>query len=174
MEMCYTGYMRPYGNQQHLENRRRRAIELLQSGLSMSAVAKKVGSSVSSVFLWKQMHEKDGEQGLDAKPVPGRPTKLTSVQNKKIVNHLLKGALHYGYSTDLWTTRRVAEIIEKKLGVSYHPNHIWRILTGLGWSCQKPEKRAKERNEKTIEQWKEAEWSHIKKLSKTWRPIGIP
>lgn len=165
--------MRPHGNQQQLERRRRQAIELLKKGLSLSAVAREVGSSVSSVFLWKQMHKTKGEEGLKAKPVPGRPAKLKSHQAKKLVKILVKGALNHGYSTDLWTTRRVAEVIDQRLGVSYHPNHIWRLLVGLGWSCQKPEKRAKERNEEAIEQWKRRKWPHIKKRSATWRPIGV-
>lgn len=166
--------MRPNGSQEHLEKRRRRAIELLKKGLNLSAVAAKVGSSPSSVFLWRQQYKKEGEQGLEAKPVPGRPPQLNGRQKNTLTRMLLKGARGCGYSTDLWTTRRVAEVIGKKFGVDYHPNHMWRFLRYLGWSCQKPEKRAYERDEEKIEKWKRYKWPHIKKSQKTWRPSGLP
>jgi len=72
----------------------------------------------------------------------------------------------FGYSTIFWTTRRVAEVIRKEFGIEYHPNHIWRVLTGLGWSCQKPERRARERVEA------EALAGH-KKNTRTWGPSGL-
>lgn len=166
--------MRPHGSQAQLEKRRRHAIELLKKGWTLSAVAKKIGCAVSAVFLWREAFRKDGESGLKAKPAPGRPARLTPRQNQALARILLKGALSCGYSTDLWTTRRVAEVIEERFGVDYHPNHIWRLLVGLGWSCQKPEKRARERDEEAIEHWKRYTWPHIKKRRKAWSPSGLP
>jgi transposase len=69
----------------------------------------------------------------------------------------------HGYATDLWTTRRIATVIEEQLGVTYHPAHLSRVLADIGWSCQKPERRALERNERAIAQWKRAGWVAIKK-----------
>lgn len=69
-----------------------------------------------------------------------------------------------GYRTDLWTTWRVAEVIRRHLGVRYHPNHVRRLLVGLGWSYQKPERRARERDEAAIERWKRVRWPAVKKL----------
>jgi transposase len=166
--------MRPNGSQEQLEKRRRRAIELLQTGLNLSEVAAKVGSSPSSVFLWRQQYKEKGGDGLKAKPVPGRPSQLNGRQKQKLTRILLKGALECGYNTDLWTTRRVADVIDKEFGVDYHPNHMWRFLQYLGWSCQKPEKRAYERDEAKIEHWKRYKWPHIKKRQKTWGFSGIP
>lgn len=166
--------MRPNGSQEQLEKRRRHAIELLKRGLKLSAVAEKIACSPSSVFLWREMFRRKGDKGLKAKPVPGRPPKLSRRQTQGLTRILLKGALSYGYSTDLWTTRRVAEVIEEQCGVRYHPNHLWRFLIGLGWSCQKPEKRARERDEAAIEHWKRYRWPHIKKRRKAWGPSGVP
>jgi transposase len=166
--------MRPHGSQKHLERRRRRAIEWLRRGLSLSAVAAKVGSSVSSVFAWREAFRARGANGLRAKRVPGRPARLSDRQKQMMARLLLKGALRSGYSTDLWTTRRVAEVIRKRFGVDYHPNHLWRVLDALGWSCQKPEKRARERDEEAIAKWRRSQWPHIKKGRKTWRPSGVP
>jgi len=165
--------MRPNGTQKQLERRRRHAVELLKKGLNLSAAAKKIGCSVSSVFLWRQTFQKKGEQGLKPKPVPGRPPKLLGRQRKALTRILLKGALNFGYPTELWTQRRVAEVIEQQFGICYHPHHVWRVLVGLGWSCQKPEKRARERDEEAIVHWKRYRWPHIKKGRKAWRPSGL-
>lgn len=165
--------MRPYGNQKQLEKRRRQAVVLLKKGWKLSAVAKKIGCSVSSVFLWRQAFEKKGDPGLLSKPVPGRPPKLSARQKRALTRILLKGALSYGHTTDLWTQKRVAEVIEQKFGVRYHPRHMWRVLIGLGWSCQKPEKRALERDEEAIAHWKRYRWPHIKKRRKAWGPPGL-
>lgn len=166
--------MRPPGSPEQLERRRRRAIVLLRKGLNLSAVAAKVGCSVSSVFLWREAYRKQGETGLDAKPAPGRPSRLDARQRQALTRILLRGALSCGYPTDLWTTRRVAKVIEKRFGVDYHPNHLWRLLQALGWSCQKPATRARERDEQAIARWKRYRWPHIKKRRKAWRPSGIP
>lgn len=166
--------MRPHGSPEQLERRRRRALALLRKGLSVSAVAAKIGCSTSSVVLWREAYRKQGEDGLTAKPASGRPSKLDRREKRALTRLLLQGALICGYTTDLWTTRRVAEVIEKRFGIDYHPNHLWRLLQALGWSCQKPATRARERNEEAIAQWKRYRWPHIKKRRKAWRPSGVP
>lgn len=155
--------MRPYGSQETLEKRRWRAIGFLKRGLNLSQVAAKVGSSVSSVFRWQEAFRKRGRRALKSKPVPGRPPKLKSRQKRELARILLAGALGYGYSTDLWTQKRVARVIQERFGIDYHPNHMWRFLQCLGWSVQKPMKRARERNEKEIAHWQRYVWPHIKK-----------
>jgi transposase len=125
------------------------------------------------VFRWQEAFQTEGEKGLKCRASPGRPSKLSEGEKKRVVELLLQGPLAFGYTTDLWTTRRVAEVIRKTLGIHYHPNHLWRVLVGLGWSCQKPERRARERNEKDIEHWKKKQWPAIKKSLRGWCPPGI-
>jgi transposase len=108
--------MRPHGSPQQLERRRRRALDLLNKGLTLSAVAAKVGSSVSSVFAWREAFRKGGDEALKAKPAPGRPSRLNQRQKAVLSRILLKGAVSCGYPTELWTTRRVAEVIRKRFG----------------------------------------------------------
>ena len=148
-----------------MERRRRRAVELLRSGHSLSAVARKVGAAVSAVWQWRETFRQKGAQGLAAKPAPGRPRKLTARQRQRLPKLLARGARRHGYSNDLWTTRRIARVIERELGVDYHPAHVSRILADLGWSCQKPERRALERDEAAIAHWKRYRWGAIKKKS---------
>ena len=155
--------MRPHGSPAELEARRRRAVQLLQAGNSLSTVARTVGAAVSAVWQWRETVRRKGDQGLAARPAPGRPSKLTSRQRQRLPRLLAVGARAYGYRNDLWTTRRIAAVIKRELGVAYHPAHVSRILSDLGWSCQKPERRALERNEAAIEHWKRHRWAEIKK-----------
>jgi len=155
--------MRPPGTAQQLEKRRRRAIQLLKAGKSLSAAARAVSASVSSVHRWYQTHQEKGLRGLRPRPTPGRPPKLSPSQRRGLVRLLRKGPLAFGYTTDLWTLKRVAEVIEREFAVQYHPCYVWTILVGLGWSCQKPERRARERDEAAIEGWRRRRWPHIKK-----------
>lgn len=158
--------MRPHGTQKQLEGRRRRALQLLDQGADPQDVAHKVGCSLSSVYYWNDLRETKGENALKPKPVPGRPGKLTGRQKKSLVRTLVEGSLKSGYSTDLWTLGRVAKVIDDRFGVIYHPGHVWKILGELGLSYQKPETRARERDEKEIAHWKRHHLPHIKKVRK--------
>ena len=166
--------MRPPGTAQQLEKRRRQAIQLLKAGKSLSAVARAVSASVSSVSRWSQAYHTKGLRGLRPRATPGRPSKLSPSQKKRLVTLLLKGPLAAGYRTDLWTCKRVAEMIRRQWGVAYHPCHVWKRLVCLGWSCQKPERRALQRDDAAIAHWKRYRWPHIKKRSTLWRPSGLP
>jgi len=146
-----------------LERRRRRAVELLQSGQTLSAVARQVGAAVSAVWQWRETVRRKGARGLAAKPAPGRPRRLTVRQRQRLPKLLARGARRHGYANDLWTTRRIARVIAREFGVDYHSAHVSRILADLGWSCQKPERRARERNEAAIAHWKRYRWAAIKK-----------
>lgn len=165
--------MRPPGTPKQLEKRRRRAIQLLESGRTLSAVARRVGAAVSSVFRWWQAYRQKGPRSLEAKPTPGRPPRLAKRQKRRLVTLLGQGALRAGYRTELWTLPRVAEVIHHEFGVRYHPAHVWKVLTALGWSCQKPERRAIERDEAAIARWKRDDWPRIKKRRATWRPSRL-
>ncbi len=166
--------MRPQGTPQQLEQRRRQAIQLLQAGKHLSAVARALSASKSSVFRWYHAYQKKGRAGLDSKPTPGRPAKLSKTQKHRLAKLLLAGPLAFGHRTDLWTLKRIAQLIGKQFRIQYHPNHVWRLLQGMGWSCQKPERRALQRDEAAIAHWKRYRWPHIKKRSKAWRPSGLP
>lgn len=155
--------MRPPGTPQQLERRRRQALHLLDSGQHLSAVARQLRCAKSSVSRWWIAYRRRGERGLRARPIPGRPCRLSQEQKQALAARLLEGALTQGYRTDLWTLERIAQLIRKQFRVQYHPNHVWWLLRGMGWSCQKPERRALQRDERAIAQWKRERWPHIKK-----------
>ena len=155
--------MRPHGSAEELERRRRRAIALLEAGHRQSEVARRVNAHPTSVKRWWEAYQKNGEGGLSSKPAPGRPCRLSARQRHQLTQRLLKGAKANGFSTELWTCPRIADLIERRYGVHYHVDHIPRLMASLGWTCQKPEKRAIERNEERIAQWVAKDWPRIKK-----------
>ena len=155
--------MRPQGSAAELETRRRLAGRLLLEGRKIGEVAEIVAASESSVRRWRQAVQKGGLEALKAKPHPGPKPRLNEKQKQRLVKTLLAGPCKAGYRTDLWTCPRVSEVIAKKFGVKYHPAHVWKILRSLGWTPQKPEQRARERNETDIRRWRKQVWPRIKK-----------
>jgi transposase len=162
--------MRPFGSPKTLERRRRRAVALLQQGLSLREVARRVQASVSSVSQWQKAWRQGGEAALTPKPVPGRRCKLTVPQLEQLRQLLLSGARAYGFPNELWTLKRIAAVIQVEFRVRYHPAHVWQILRRLQLSCQVPEQRPIQRNEHAIAQWKRHTWPAIKKSPSTQRP----
>ena len=158
--------MRPKGSAEELERRRRQAMALIDRGMRSAAVARAVGVSRASVTRWRQAYAAGGAEAMAAKPHPGGPSRLTDAQRKRLVRMLLQGPRKHGYGTELWTLARVAQLIAVKFGVEYHPSAVWHILRAMGWSCQKPERRARERDESAIETWRQEQWPDIKKRPK--------
>jgi transposase len=150
-----------------LEQRRMQAARLLAKGLSQSEVARQVGAHRQSVSQWAAELKEKGRAGLKKAGRAGRKPRLSAADRKRIGEGLKRGPQALGYETNLWTTARVAHLIEEECGIAYHPGHAWRILRQLGWSCQRPSGRALERDEEKIRRWKQKRWPAIKKKPKT-------
>jgi transposase len=131
--------------------------------MSPAEVAQLLGVHLSSVKRWKRAFQRDGVAGLAAKPHPGPRPKLSAEQQHELCDALVEGAQAAGYSTDLWTGRRVAQLIRERFGVTYHFNHVGRLLHDLGFSPQQPQRRASERDEEAIARWRREDWPRIKK-----------
>ena len=155
--------MRPHGSPSELEQRRLRAIELLQEGRQPVEVARTLGVDRRSVRRWHAAYREEGEAGVKARPAPGPTSKLTDKQKAQLEQFLLEGAQAAGFETDLWTCPRVTELIQARFGVQYHVDHVSRLLHLLGWSPQKPQRRAAERDEQAIRSWVKASWPRLKK-----------
>jgi transposase len=155
--------MRPKGSSAELERRRRRAVALLDKGMKPAHVAKAVGVSRASVTRWRDSYQEGGEQALVAHRHPGPKPRLTARQRERLARLLLQGPGVLGYPTELWTLRRVADVVQHNFGVRYHPGHVWYLLRSMNWTCQKPESRARERDEEANARWRQVEWPDIKK-----------
>jgi transposase len=159
--------MRPHGTAQHLEARRRRAVELLGQDKTLTEVARLVGASVSSVSRWRDVVAGHGKQALAPKPVPGRPPRLSEAQKRRLLKALASGPCRWGFATDLWTCARVGQVIRRLFDVEYHVDYVGTLLHKLGWSVQKPALRARERDEAAIARWRSETWPRLKKEART-------
>lgn len=149
-----------------LERRRFEAVKLLEQGLNKSEVGRRLKVSNQAVSQWASLLHRKGERALRQAGRAGRKPRLTAQQKAKLEQRLLAGPERLGYDTSLWSSERVADLIEQEFAVRYHPGHVWKILVSLGWSCQRPVGRALERNEKAIRHWKKITWPDIKKKPK--------
>lgn len=154
-----------------LERRRLKAGEFFTAGKAQIWVARYFKVSRPAVHAWYWAWKKRGEAGLRARGRSGAPPKLSKKKLKKVEQALLKGPKEHGYATELWTLDRIATLIWKKTKIRYHPGHVWKILRDLGWSAQKPETRARERNERKIKQWIREEFPRIQKKGSGWARI---
>ncbi|MFC8014658.1 winged helix-turn-helix domain-containing protein [Streptomyces cinereoruber] len=153
----------PLTRPQLAEARRVRAAELFEQGRSGAEIARMLDVSEESVRRWK-VWEKDGADALRRRPATGRPPKLDDAQVERVRAALEQGAQAHGFEADLWTQERVGLVIEQVTGVILSRASVWRLLTGrLGWTLQRPERRAVERNESEIARWIAHEWPRIKK-----------
>ena len=145
-----------------LEQRRLEAGKLLKRGVAQAEVARRLEVSRQSVSAWAHRLEEEGKEGLKRRPL-GRPRQLSETQCAKLGKLLVEGALVQGFATELWTLARVAQLIEAQFGIQYSEGHIWHLLRRLGFSCQKPARRAIQRDEAQIERWKRRRWPALKK-----------
>jgi transposase len=166
--------MRPAGSPAELERRRLRAVELLAQGYPPVEVARMVSVNRRSVRRWKAAFRKKGRLALEARPACGRPPKLPASLTRRLERELLRGAQAAGFATDLWTCPRVARLIEQGFNVHYHVDHIGRLLHSLGWSPQKPTRRAIERDEEGIRRWIKQTRPALKKSPPAERLAGLP
>ena len=138
------------------EGRRLRAFELKQQGWSQQQIAEALGVSKGAVSQWmKRARDGGGVEALKRRPAPGARPRLSEEQRAKVPELLEQGAEAHGFRGDVWTCERVAIVIRKEFGVSYHPAHVSRLLKALRQSLQKPQRRANQRDEEAIEHWKE-------------------
>jgi len=143
--------------------RRVRAGRLLQQGKKPAEVARLVRAPRQTVYRWLDVLNDGGIDALRNMSKGGRPARLDAAQHDKLREMLLVGPQAAGFGTDLWTLKRVRQVIEKRFGVRYSEVHVWRLLGRLGFSSQKPERRAAERNEAAIVRWKRRTWPALKK-----------
>lgn len=155
--------MRPRGTAIELERRRRLAVQRIIDGYSTQEVADFLGVDPSSVRRWAAAFHGEGPQGLTARPLRGRPPRLSRTQEKIILRWMTHNPVDYGFANELWTCRRLAQLIEEQFAVRFHPAYLSVWLRARGCTPQKPQRIARERNPEQIARWLEIEWPRIKK-----------
>jgi transposase len=145
------------------EGRRLRALELKERGWKQTQIADALGVSEGAVSQWMKRAREEGVEGLRHKPPPGATPRLSEDERAKLPKLLAQGAEAHGFRGEVWTCERVATVIRREFGVSYHPAHVSRVVRALGLSLQKPQRRAEQRDEEAIDNWKEKKWPSLKK-----------
>ena len=127
-------------------------MEAVREGQVPAAVARVLGVARSTIYAWLQQARRPG--GLDAKPHPGAPRRLTDAQLRRLARLIARGPKRHGWPNDLWSCARVAQLIRRHFGVSYHPDHVRKLLRRhLDWSPQRPRRKPRERDEEAIARW---------------------
>ena len=146
------------------EERRKRAWALKHEGWPQKDIAAALGVSEGAVSQWlRRAREGGGVEALARRPPPGMTPRLSAEQRAQLPALLARGAQAYGFRGDVWTARRVARLIADTFGVRYHRDHVSRLLRQLGWSRQRPVKRATQRDAAAIAQWREERWPALRK-----------
>ena len=143
--------------------KRVRAARMLKAGKGCAEVGLAVGVARQTVYTWKRLLDEGGIDALRAVPEPGRPAQLDAAQLASVRAVVLQSPTEHGFGTELWTLKRVGAVIERMHGVRFGQTQIWRILGSLGFSPQKPEKRAIERNDDAVRHWRRRTWPALKK-----------
>lgn len=158
---------------QGLAQRRKQAGRLFGAGERLAAVARKLHVSRQSVSRWFRQWKDGGTKALRGAGRAGRRPRLQADQLQQVDLALRQGSRANGFNTDLWTLPRVAQVIERVTGVDYHAGHVWKVLRSMGWTLQRPARRARERNDEAIRQWVVERWPAVKKKRGASTP-GLP
>ena len=134
---------------------------MFEAGKSQADVVRALGVSRQSASRWYREWEVGGVGALRSAGRAGRKPQLDPDQLRQVDEALRRGPRTHGFNTGLWNLPRVAAVIERITGVGYHPGHVWRVLRGLGWSLQRPAKKARERNEEAILRWVAETWPRL-------------
>jgi transposase len=153
------------------EWRRLRAWALAQAGWGGRAIARALGVTPGAVSQWLKRARAGGAQALVHRMPPGSAPRLSAEQLAQLPTLLSYGAEAYGFLGDVWTSRRVAAVIKREFGVVYHRAHVSRLLRQIGWSVQKPLRRATQRDDAAIERWTTERWPVL--LAKP-KASGVP
>jgi transposase len=148
---------------QALEKRRLAAVKLFGEELNNSEISRRLKVCNQTVSRWRKQYVAGGKSALHKAGRAGRKPLLSPDDQQRLVELLQKGPERLGFETPLWTCWRVAHLIEKEFGISYHSGHVWKLLRALNWSVQRPVGRALERDEDAIREWKSKRWPAIKK-----------
>lgn len=150
------------GKMDEASRKRVRAGRLMQAGKTPAQAAHAVGVARQTAYTWKARLDEGGIDALRSMAT-GRPPQLDGKQLEALRAALLQGAIAHGFGTELWTLKRVRALIERLFGVRFSEVHVWRLLGAMGFSSQKPERRAIERSEQAVAAWKRKTWPALKK-----------
>lgn len=140
-----------------------RAIELRDKGWTQASIATALGVTQPAVNQWLKLARDEGKEALRSRSRLGQAACLSEEQLRLLPQFLELGPAAFGFSGELWTCPRIARVIEQEFGVTYHPDHVRRLMHRLDWSYQKPIVRASERDEAVVAEWLDRSWPAIQR-----------
>jgi transposase len=158
--------MRTIGTPAELERRRLLAVQRVVEGYSAEEVSDFLGVDPSSVYRWVTTFHQHGAAGLAARSVPGRPAKLTTIQEKIVRRWLADNPTDHGFATELWTAPRLGLLIEQEFGVYFHPNYLSSWLRQRDYTPQLSRRVPRERDDRAIAHWLAEDWPRIKRKAR--------
>jgi transposase len=164
--LFYTTEMRTKGSPDELEHRRQLAVQRCLEGYPVDEVAEFLGISPRTVWRWLASFRDRGPEGLGARPVPGRPRKLSIIQEKIALRWLRDSPTEHGFTTELWTAGRLAQLIEQEFAIRFNPRSLSAWLKERGFTPQMPERIPRERDPEAIAAWLASDWPRIKKKAR--------
>jgi transposase len=157
---------------ERLQVRRLRAAELFAAGIRQAEVARQLEVSAQAVSVWHVRFQQGGAEALRSRGPSGPAPRLSDAQLARIEQALLEGATANGFVGELWTLDRVAVVIQRLTRVQHHPAHVWALLRHrLGWSVQRPKRRAAERDQAAIDRWVKERWPQILQTPNGAEPV---
>jgi transposase len=157
--------LRTPGTPSELEHRRRLAVPRVLEGYSTEEVADFLGVDGSTVRRGVAAFRDQGDQGLVACPVPGRPRKLTATQEKIARRWLTESPLKLGFATARWTGPRLADLIQQELGIEFPPQDLNAGMRGRGFTPQKPPRVPRGRDPEALAKGLATQGPRIKKTT---------
>lgn len=150
-----------------------RALSLKQEGWPQREIAEALGVSKPAVSQWLATAQRDGPDALRSHPASGRAPRLTAEQKRLIPEFLWHGPEAYGFRGQVWTCARVAKVVQEEFGVSYHKDHVGRLLKELRWTPQMPIRRAIQRDEEAIRRWRDEVWPDLCRRARRERRVLV-
>jgi transposase len=141
------------------------AIRRFHEGRSADEIAEFLDVAPRSVRRWLAAYETGGRSALHAKSAAGRPPKLDRTQEKVVARWLTENPTDHGFTTDLWTAKRLNQLIRQTWDVAFNRRYLCDWLRQRGYSPQKPQRVPRERNEPVIRGWCRRDWPRIQKKS---------
>ena len=155
--------MRTKGSPEELEHRRQLAVQRYLEGYSADEIAEFLDVAPRTVWRWLALFSEQGPEGLSPRPVPGRPPKLTTTQEKVVRRWLTEDPTKHGFATELWTGPRLSELIREEFGIRLNPQYLCTWMRARGFTPQKPQRVAREGDPEEVAAWLKFQWPRIKK-----------
>lgn len=133
------------------------AAEMFDAGMTRAEVSRQTGVSWRSVHEWYLAWQQGGSEAMKSGGKPGPKPKFSDEEVLQVTAQLKRGAMAHGYTAELWTLPRVRRLVIDMFGRKLSTSETWRLLRRIGWSPQKPVRRARERDEDKIADWKQVE-----------------